>query len=338
MLDSSRRVTGAADYDIFGLPNRVSLDKETAHPYANNTNIILADFIQPLGGTANPSTQVRMRAIFDVVDTEGPTGNPADYFYLKDPDGGAALTGHLGGPHVGQLSTAWVIPSAGRVQVPFLSNATGNTYTGVAMSGYEYQRFQTGAQPFWTPLALPGQYRDAETDLLQNWNRFYDANIGRYYTPEPELNDSTYSVTMAKKASQSVPAYSYALNGPLVHADPTGLDVFRIGAGELHQSLGVEFECSNTCDPDPWIFTISFGCANFFDPACVLGNGGYYIETGKVKLSDIKGTKIERCETDCETTQNALQRALSQCGLGYNVFWNNCQSIVSTAMNAAGCN
>ena len=127
MLDSLRRVTGAADYDIFGLPNRVSLDKETAHPYANNTNITLADFIQPLGGTANPSSQVRLRVVFDVVDTEGPTGNPADYFYLKDPDGGAALTGHFGGPHVGQLWTAWVVPSAGRVQVSFISNGRAIT-------------------------------------------------------------------------------------------------------------------------------------------------------------------------------------------------------------------
>jgi hypothetical protein len=41
-------------------------------------------------------------------------------------------------------------------------------YTGVAMSGYEYQRFQTGTQPFWAPLGLPGQYHDAETDSFQN--------------------------------------------------------------------------------------------------------------------------------------------------------------------------
>jgi RHS repeat-associated protein len=223
MLDASRNVTGAADYDIFGLPNRVSLDKETAHPYANNTNITLADFIQPLGGSANPSVQVRVRAVFDLVDTEGPTGSPADYFYLKDPDGGSALTGHLGGPHVGQLWTAWVIPSAGRVQVPFLSNATGNTFAGVAMAGYEYQRFQTGAQPFWTPLGFRGQYHDAETDLFQNWNRFYDASIGRYLESEPELLAPSY-LEETIGAGRSTPAYSFAFNNPLHYFDSTGLD------------------------------------------------------------------------------------------------------------------
>ena len=192
MLDTSRSVTGAADYDVFGLPNRVSLNKETAHPYANNTNVTLADFIQPIGGTANPSINVRVRVIFDLVDTEGPAGSPADYFYLKDPDGGAPLTGHLGGPHVGQLWTAWVIPTAGRVQVPFSSDATGNTYTGVVMAGYEYQRFQTERSRFGRRLGLPGQYHDAETDLSQNWNRFYDATVGRFLEPEPALLNPKY--------------------------------------------------------------------------------------------------------------------------------------------------
>ena len=221
MLDASRNVTGAADYDIFGLPNRVSLNKETAHPYANNTNIILADFIQPLGGTANPSIQVRVRAVFDLIDTEGPSGNPADYLYLKDPDGGAALTAHLGGPHLGQLWTAWVIPSAGRVQVPFVSNATGNTYTGVVMAGYEYQRFQTGAQPFWTPLGLGGQYHDSETDLFQNWNRFYDASTGRYLESEPLLQKPGNEVDSAA-ATIFLPAYAYALDNPIGFEDSSG--------------------------------------------------------------------------------------------------------------------
>ena len=50
MMDASRRSSGAAEYDVFGFPNRVSLDKETAHPYANNSNLTLADFTQAIGG------------------------------------------------------------------------------------------------------------------------------------------------------------------------------------------------------------------------------------------------------------------------------------------------
>jgi RHS repeat-associated protein len=222
MLDSSRRVTGAAEYEPFGLPNRVSLNKETAHPYANGTNVTLADFVQPLGGTANPSTQVRVRVVFDLIDTEGPSATPADYVFLKDPDGGSALTPNIGGPHRGQVWSPWVVPSAGRVQVPFISNATGNTYTGVVMAGYEYQRFQTGAQPFWTPLGFPGQYYDAETDLFQNWNRFYDSGLGRYLEPEPMLYKPN-APQLAALEGYSTPVYAYAGNSPIASYDSDGL-------------------------------------------------------------------------------------------------------------------
>ncbi len=220
MLDASRKVTGAAEYDVFGFPNRVSLDKETAHPYANNSNLTLADFTQAIGGTANPSTQIQVRAIFDVVDTEGPVATPADYVFLKDPDGGVAMTSNIGGPHRGQVWSPWVIPSAGRVQVPFVSNATGNTYTGVVMAGYEYQRYQTGASPFWTPLGFPGQYHDAETDLFQNWNRFYNASTGRYLEADPLGTRPT--TTLVWMHGASLPVYAYALNNPLSFSDETG--------------------------------------------------------------------------------------------------------------------
>lgn len=226
MLDASRQVTGVAEYDTFGFPNRVSLNTETAHPYANNATATLADFIQPLGGTANPGTQVRVRVLFDVVDTEGPSGSPADYVFLADPDGGVALTSNIGRPHRGQVWSPWVQPSAGRVQTRFVSNATGNTYTGVVMAGYEYQRFQTGAQPFWTPLRFPGQYYDSETDLVQNWNRFYDPASGRYLESEPLL-------MLPRRAT----VYSYAGSNPITRYDPTGLYI-RVLATYLPVTYG----------------------------------------------------------------------------------------------------
>jgi RHS repeat-associated protein len=162
-----------------------------------------------------------VRAIFDVIDTEGPVATPADYVFLKDPDGGVALTSNIGGPHRGQVWSPWVVPSAGRIQVPFISNATGNTYTGVVMAGYEYQRHQTGAQPFWTPLGFPGQYHDAETDLFQNWNRFYDAAIGRYLESEPYSATPDYPVSEARSGT-TYSAFTYAGANPLSNTDPTG--------------------------------------------------------------------------------------------------------------------
>jgi RHS repeat-associated protein len=52
------------------------------------------------------------------------------------------------------------------------------------MEGYEYRRVQTGASALWTPLRFPGQYFDSESDLFENCNRYYVAQIGRYLEPD----------------------------------------------------------------------------------------------------------------------------------------------------------
>ncbi|WP_075303175.1 RHS repeat-associated core domain-containing protein [Stigmatella aurantiaca] len=95
-------------------------------------------------------------------------------------------------------------------------------YEGVTVAGYEYRRFQTGAQPFWTPLRFPGQYYDEETDLFENWNRYYDPSIGRYLQAEPLLHQPWYIVTAIGRALR-VPTYAYALNDPLGFVDENGL-------------------------------------------------------------------------------------------------------------------
>jgi RHS repeat-associated protein len=57
------------------------------------------------------------------------------------------------------------------------------------------------------------QYRDAGSDLFQNWNRFYDPATGRYLEPEPLLNTP----------GPSAAVYAYANSSPLFSTDPTGL-------------------------------------------------------------------------------------------------------------------
>ena len=78
------------------------------------------------------------------------------------------------------------------------------------------------ASPSWLPLRFPGQYHDAETDLFENWNRYYDPFIGGYLSPEPLLQDPRWVRRMAKRG-YSTPTYAYAGNNPIHFVDPDGL-------------------------------------------------------------------------------------------------------------------
>jgi RHS repeat-associated protein len=151
------------------------------------------------------------------------------------------LISGVGGYHAGRPWTSWVQPSAGRIKLEFTSsannccpdgsgglNCTGTcstypnfAYRGVTMQGYEYQRYENGATPFWTPLRFPGQYHDIESDLFENWNRYYDPQVGRYLQPEPMLENPEW-LRFRAEMGESMPAYSYALNNPIAFVDPDG--------------------------------------------------------------------------------------------------------------------
>ncbi|MFP2928433.1 RHS repeat-associated core domain-containing protein [Pyxidicoccus sp. 3LG] len=247
MLDGLGRVVGAADYQPFGHVNRMPVRDTTVHPYPDYKSESITGFTQP------PETslvQVRMRALYQFLDMQD-DANGTDFVELVDSMTGSQLAFHSG-PVQGRVVTDWVQPSAGSVTVNFHSSPAGpqpNAYTGVAVEAYEYQRYQVGAQPFWTPLRFPGQYHDAETDLFENWNRYYDPSVGRYLQPEPLLQSPRYSGGMAA-GGYSVPAYAYALNNPQRYSDPNGLWVVGVGVnGTAHMVFfGFEFSAHVTVD------------------------------------------------------------------------------------------
>ncbi|NTX35327.1 RHS repeat-associated core domain-containing protein [Myxococcus sp. CA033] len=251
ILDGHGRVAGTGEYNPFGHVNRISVDHETPHPYLGHSGSFGEVMKQP----APTGTSVRQRFLFDSLDlwSDAVCGsvsqNRSDTVSFVNADDNAALIS-LGASSNGRVWSGWVVPNASGVMavlnnqqwstcyvvqscsgtqcIPLYCSCDGHggakQNTGAIISAYEYQRYQPGAQPFWTPLRFPGQYHDAETDLFENWNRYYDPDIGRYLQPEPLLVNPE-RVKWHAENGRSMPAYAYANNNPLFNTDRTGLEL-----------------------------------------------------------------------------------------------------------------
>jgi RHS repeat-associated protein len=223
VINGEGKVAGEAEYTPFGMPNRVTTWAETAHPYALGISK-KGDLLASLRETpASASERVSARARFTEVST--PAGS-SDRVLMSFVDGGvvayeeasyAVDAGQTGGALVSQ----WIeLGPAGVLQARF-DASTGGTF-GAVVSGFDYRRYQDGATPAWTHLGLPGQYYDPETDLFENWHRYYDANTGRYLEPDPIWKYPEQLVPRLASGHFD-PIYAYAGNNPLGSVDPTGL-------------------------------------------------------------------------------------------------------------------
>ncbi len=240
MLDTGTRVRGVSEADAFGYPNRGALSASTgAQPYAASQNSVLASF-QVTNGVAGLSNQVRVK--YAVFETEATN----DYARLEEQSGstGSSKSGFTGGPAWSDWLTLSSSGSTKTVDVRFVSNGSVQA-PGVVVEAFEHRRFASDAGTyFFTPVRFAGQYHDVESDLFENWNRYYDPFTGRYLQPEP-------LASIVPQAGR-LPTYSYARNNPALWSDPTGLFVFngydecpnyRDALDKARRLVG----CANTC-------------------------------------------------------------------------------------------
>jgi RHS repeat-associated protein len=122
--------------------------------------------------------------------------DPAPVFYIH--------TDHLNTPRV-------VLDRNGAQRWSWVAEPFGNSSPNTS---------PVGLAAFTLNLRMPGQVFDAESGLLYNWNRTYDAGVGRYTQSDPIGLEG------------GINTYAYAESQPTKLTDPKGLF-----SGALHQDV-----------------------------------------------------------------------------------------------------
>lgn len=224
-INHHQEVTGVGEYDAFGFRNRGGM---AAAAVAKSQDVTGLGKL-PVGGL---DSDFRLRVGF----IEAPGGFPG-YVEVKDSVGTVLSTA------VGQypsIVSAW---HTGAGFTASFNTGASSAPMHAVLQGFEYDRRNSNAK-YFPPMRFPGQYFDEETDLHENWNRFYDPATGSYTTTEPLLQSPTYLRAMAQ-GGVSVPPYAYAGSNPLRYLDATGAFIELDPAIDRYSALDVELQLAD---------------------------------------------------------------------------------------------
>jgi len=237
MLNKALQVVGTAEYDPFGYPNRQAVNSQVLSGKPNQS--LLFGVCEDPGASAT-GVQRRVRARFSFFDV-AKSKVSADGVFLK---AGSTVLDSETGSNRGLVVTPWVNPGSLPLGVYYYLDNDGITGDGVALESCEFRRYEAGVTyPVWTPIRFPGQYHDEETDLFENWNRYYDPAIGGYLQPEP-LMQNPKAVRAYVKAGIRMNPYSYAGNNPVANYDKDGRKVI-IGSSCLIRNFRYDSYLNN---------------------------------------------------------------------------------------------
>lgn len=205
---------GMARYQMFGAANRREARYASPHSTAGTHTVMTINDDMP------PGFDGWARVLFN--KTQYGSGCTIQVNGVTQPLGLAAPPPSLAGSPRAHAWSNWEYRTSTGWAVAFVNAAIFPTINyGFDMEAYEVKMKQYDIAEFWTPLRFPGQYYDEETELHENWNRYYDPTTGRYLQPEPLL-DSPQFLTRVAQAGYATPSYAYALNNPVQYSDADG--------------------------------------------------------------------------------------------------------------------
>ncbi len=120
-----------------------------------------------------------------------------------------------------------------------VSSLTGSK--GTLTVSYAYDAFGAPLEPLAhdaNPFLYNGEQYDPETDLIYLRTRYYDPNLGRFLSPDPNSG--------FQFSSQSLNPYSYVANNPVNFTDPTGLSWYEDIWDVLGESMWTTAEIADT--------------------------------------------------------------------------------------------